>query len=250
MSSSSPFPWFAMLKHSSQQAFDLLFPPRCVSCSLGGHHLCPTCQKRLYAQELPTQPPCPRCSRSSGACLLSPPRGHVHTISAFGPYADPLRACIKALKYDGETHLSEILGALLAHTYRHYHLEADLFIPVPLHPTRQRQRGFNQSLLLARICSQLTGVPLDEGIIRQRPTSAQAGMNTRSRYQNVMGAFIYLSPHATPRLSNRKIIIIDDVCTTGATLDACARPLFAAGANSVSGLVLASSGQRHYHKMV
>jgi predicted amidophosphoribosyltransferase len=65
-----------------------------------------------------------------------------------------------------------------------------------------------------------------------------------------MGAFIYLSPHATPRLSNRKIIINDDVCTTGATLDACARPLFAAGANSVSGLVLASSGQRHSHKMV
>ncbi|GHO45368.1 ComF family protein [Ktedonospora formicarum] len=246
MSSSSPFPWLALLKYSSQQALDLIFPPHCVSCSQGGHHLCPTCQKHIYAQELTTQLPCPRCSHASNkACLISPPQGHVHTISAFGPYAGPLRACIKALKYDGEIHLSEILGALLAHTYQRYQLEADLFIPVPLHPTRQRQRGFNQALLLARVCSQLTGVPLDEGIIRQRPTSAQVGMNASLRYQNVMGAFIYLSPPATPHLSNRKIIIIDDVCTTGATLDACARPLLVAGASSVSGLVLASSGRRH-----
>lgn len=235
------------LKRFSQQTLDLLFPPRCVSCSLGGYTLCPACESRLRALSLPMPLPCPTCSRArfSHTCLLSPPEGHVHTISAFGRYADPLRACIKALKYDGETALVETLGSLLAQTYHHHQLKADLLIPVPLHPSRLRLRGFNQSLLLARACSRLIGVPLSETIIRQRPTPAQVGLSASSRYQNVMGAFMYMSSHATLSLINRKILIIDDVCTTGATLDACARPLFVAGAKSVSGLVLASS-KHHY----
>nr|WP_244421991.1 phosphoribosyltransferase family protein [Ktedonobacter racemifer] len=132
----------------------------------------------------------------------------------------------------------------VAQTYQRFQLEADVLLPVPLHPARQRLRGFNQALLLARVCSRLTGVPVNEELIRQRPTQAQVSLTGRSRQQNMMGAFLYVSTAATPGVANRKILIIDDVCTTGATLDACARPLFAAGARSVTGLVLASAWHR------
>lgn len=239
-------PLLATLKTLGREGLDVLFPPRCASCQRPGHVLCPHCQARLQAQALPTYPPCPLCTQRGGpnACLLYPPRGHMHDIYAFGPYADPLRACIKTLKYDGETRLAERLGTLLAQTYQRFQLEADVLLPVPLHPARQRLRGFNQALLLARVCSRLTGVPVNEELIRQRATQAQVSLTGRSRQQNVMGAFLYVSTAATPGVANRKILIIDDVCTTGATLDACARPLFAAGARSVTGLVLASAWHR------
>ncbi|EFH89522.1 ComF family protein [Ktedonobacter racemifer] len=107
-------PLLATLKTLGREGLDVLFPPRCASCQRRGHVLCPRCQARLQAQALPTHPPCPLCTQRGGpnACLLYPPRGHMHDIYAFGPYADPLRACIKTLKYDGETRLAERLGTL------------------------------------------------------------------------------------------------------------------------------------------
>jgi ComF family protein len=136
--------------------------------------------------------------------------------------------------------LAEPLGLLLAHTYQAYNLRADIITPVPLHHTRQQERGFNQSRLLAQICTERLGIPLqDTLLIRSRPTMAQVHLPASQRQQNVAGAF-----HCSPTLSNgalrgRRLLLIDDVCTTGATLEACAAPLFAAGARTVWGLVLA-----------
>jgi ComF family protein len=150
-----------------------------------------------------------------------------------------LRGCIHALKYDGNTRLAVPLGLLLAQTFHHFSMHADMLIPVPLHSQRQKHRGFNHASLLAEVCSAKIGVPMKENLlIRYRPTIAQVELHPRERYQNVAGAFI-CSSSVKNLLKGRKILLIDDVSTTGATLEACATPLFDAGAQGVWGLVLA-----------
>ncbi len=161
-------------------------------------------------------------------------------LRAVSAYQGPLRACIHALKYHGNTRLAEPLGQLLSRAYTRYGIQADIMIPVPLHSERQRQRGYNHASLLARVCSTQLGVPLYENIlVRHRATLAQVDLDPKDRHQNVAGAFHCAPAFATGTLRGRRIIIIDDVCTTGATLEACAAPLFAAGAEIVCGLVLA-----------
>lgn len=227
----------------AHQMLDLLFPPTCSVCKKSGHVLCPTC---MGAIPLLRPPFCQHCSNlrlSPGStlcwdCQRRPVR--LSGIRTASSYQDPLRTCIHALKYDGTTRLAEPLGALLSQAYLLYGMQADLLLPVPLHAERQRHRGFNQSYLLAEVCARHLGVPLyDSVLLRTRATTAQVHVSAGERQQNVAGAFLCTPPFATGALHGRSIIIIDDVCTTGATLEACAAPLFAAGARSVWGLVLA-----------
>ena len=155
-------------------------------------------------------------------------------------YQEPLRSCIRAFKYDGITRLAEPLGHMLAYSYNYYDLTADMIIPVPLHAERQKARGYNHATLLAQHCAQYINTSVcDDILIRHRATSAQAGLSGSERSRNVAGAFACTPPFATGLLAGRTIGIIDDVTTTGATLAACAAPLFAAGARTVWGLVLA-----------
>ena len=161
-------------------------------------------------------------------------------LRVFGSYQGSLRLCIHALKYDGQKRLAQPLGSLLAQAYKEYNLQADLMLPVPLHKERERQRGYNQTALLARQCASEVGVPLREDILlRHRATAAQANLKVQERQHNVEGAFACHPLFTTGALAGRTILLLDDVCTTGATLEACALPLFAAGAKQVYGLVLA-----------
>ena len=111
---------------------------------------------------------------------------------------------------------------------------------MPLHAERQRERGYNQGHLLAGVCAKYVHVPMNtEIVLRHRATEAQAQLKAAERQRNVAGAFLCTPAVTTGALVGRAIVIIDDVCTTGATLEACAAPLYAAGARSVWGLVLA-----------
>jgi len=158
-------------------------------------------------------------------------------------YQEPFRSYIHALKYAGNTRLAEPLGHLLAQAYISYGMQADVIIPVPLHNERQQQRGYNHAYLLAEICAAQIGIPLrDDMLIRHRATLAQVDLKAGERQQNVVGAFACTPPFATGALFGRRILLIDDVSTTGATLEACAAPLFSAGASAVWGLVLARPG--------
>jgi ComF family protein len=155
-------------------------------------------------------------------------------------YQEPLRSYIHALKYDGNTRLAQPLGMLLVQAYSTLGISADGIVPVPLHSERQRQRGYNHAALLAQVCATHTGLPLFENmLIRHRATLAQVGLKPRERQQNVQGAFSCSSELTGGQLRGRAILLIDDVCTTHSTLEACAAPLFAAGAEIVYGLVLA-----------
>lgn len=225
----------------SQQLLDMLFPPQCPGCKRGGYILCPSCIARI--QPLPS-PLCQHCSTPlspNGACKTCYyHRLNLSGLRAVGTFQEPLRASIHALKYEGNTRLAQPLGHLLAQAYTTYNISADVIVPVPLHSEREQQRGYNHAHLLARVCSSTLGIPLRaELLVRQRATAAQVDLKLSDRRQNVAGAFVCRPAFATGALLKRKILIIDDVSTTGSTLEACAAPLFAAGAMAVWGLVLA-----------
>ncbi|MCB9078708.1 MAG: ComF family protein [Anaerolineaceae bacterium] len=126
----------------------------------------------------------------------------------------------------------------MAETYRHYQLKADVIIPVPLHQTRFKERGFNQSALLAKKLGRLVSLPVDTTTLyRTRDTGYQMALKAQQRRQNVAGAFA-----CRGHLSGLRFLLVDDVCTTGSTLDACAMTLKMSGADSVWGLTLAKAG--------
>ncbi len=223
-----------------QQFFDLLYPPRCAGCKRSGNVLCQDCLAQIY----PLTSVCQRCSSPllaggmCASCQSSPLK--LSGLRAVSGYQEPLRSYIHALKYDGNTRLAQPLGMLLVQAYHALGMRADAIVPVPLHSERYRQRGYNHSALLAQVCAAQTGIPLFEDmLIRHRATLAQVGLKPWERQQNVQGAFSCAPAFAGGHLRGRTILLIDDVCTTHSTLEACAAPLFAAKAAVVYGLVLA-----------
>jgi ComF family protein len=228
-------------KRAIEQFLDILFPPHCAGCKKSGSILCSTCYVSI---RLVSPPFCKYCHTPLGAdtfcrrCAYDPLR--FNGLRMVGVYQEPLRSYIHALKYNGNKRLAQPLGGLLAQTYRRTGLVTDLIVPVPLHAQRQQERGYNQAQLLAEVCSAQLGLPLHASLLtRVRATASQIGLSRDERLQNVAGAFL-LNTHINPKaIAKSNILLIDDVCTTGATLGACAAPLFAAGAKTVWGLVLA-----------
>ena len=138
--------------------------------------------------------------------------------------------------------LAEPLAELMWASWRVAPITCDLFVPIPLHPARVRERGYNQSALLAQALGRRLGIPTAKDAVRRvRNTKSQVGLSRSERLQNMSGAFVSLrnlagAPH---------IVLIDDVCTTGATLEACAEVLIGAGAGSVRALTLARAIGRY-----
>ena len=160
---------------------------------------------------------------------------NLEQVRSVGPFDGWLRGAVVQFKYHGEwaraAHLGEPLAAAVAHMQR-----VDALIPVPLHSSRLRQRGFNQSLLLAQQAGGLLGVEVKEALVRTRQTDAQINLGAEQRIANVAGAFA-VQPHI--RLADLSIVLIDDVITTGSTLSACAEALINAGVSSVKAASLA-----------
>ncbi len=217
---------------------DLLFPLRCLGCRREGSLICPSC-----CQSLPRikQPFCQGCGTplTEGnlcpTCISHPLAiAGIRSVFLFG---GTVRLAIHQFKYRYLKAMAAPLAQLLADYWRSYPLPGEVLVPVPLHRKRLRERGYNQAALLARAMSKLTGLPVVEGsLLRIRDTVTQARTaSAAERRSNVRDAF------ACPQeLHGEKMLLIDDVCTTGATLDACAMALKAAGAGSVWGLTVAS----------
>ncbi len=156
----------------------------------------------------------------------------------YGAYEGTLRKLIHLFKYSGMRGLEKPLGALLAAALPGDR-QFDAVVPVPLHWRRRWQRGFNQSELLGKIIARRRGIPLIRALRRCSATRAQAGLSNAQRRENVAGAF-----RARRRLAGLRILLVDDVMTTGATVGACAQALKKSGAKSVSVLSLARVDRR------
>ncbi len=164
---------------------------------------------------------------------LRPPASAAAAFVHVGPLADAIRR----YKYGPRPDLARPLGALLAENARPLAGRVDLVVPMPLHPRRLRERGFDQAALLAGPVARALGVPLAIGAVRRiRETTPQAGLDARGRTENVRGAFRVVAP---ARVVGFRVLVLDDVRTTGATLAAASEALCAAGAAEVRTLTLA-----------
>ncbi|MBI2912106.1 MAG: ComF family protein [Chloroflexi bacterium] len=221
-----------------ERLLDLIFPPRCVGCARWGEELCARCRAGLPYLEPPW---CSRCGEPAGeavSCARCPSLpSALDGLRSAGRYEGALREAILAFKYQGQSRLGRRLGELLKEHLERWPLPLEALAPVPLHPKAERQRGYNQAGLLAREVA--AGGPfrlIERGLVRQRPTSPQTRLaSLEERRRNVEGAFVARGEE----LRGLHLLLVDDVCTTGATLGACAAAARAAGAASVWGLTLA-----------
>lgn len=228
----------AYFQKSGQLVLDLLYPPRCVNCASTEDWFCQNCLNQIA---LIAPPVCQNCgtpiSKSEcNECANNP----LHTIDGIRSAAyfedNPIRPAIHLLKYRDHKAVASILGQILADTYHNYHLQADVIVPVPLHPSRFKERGYNQSELLVKALASNLDLPIDTTTLeRVRVTKSQMTLGISERHQNVKEAFACRGD----RLAGKQVLLIDDVCTTGSTLDACAAALKASGTTSVWGLTLA-----------
>jgi ComF family protein len=218
---------------------NLVYPPYCVACHRRSEWFCADCRSRIVPMSLPLCPRCGQTLRASSRCpSCLPADSALAGIRSLGPYRAPLSDAIHALKYQGLRVLARPLAEQLAQFWQVSALPVDAVMPVPLHPARQRARGYNQSALLARGFGALMGLPVREDLVaRDRHTRPQVGLGRDDRLSNVRGAFVLRTRF--PR--GMRILLVDDVLTTGATLEACAQPLLDAGAASVYALTLARS---------
>lgn len=233
---------------------DLLFPAICPVChnrSDDRHHR-PFCADCWAALPLISEPGCRVCGRRfvglpadlacEGCRRDPPPFARARAVAA---YRDGMREAIHALKYGGRTALVAPLGALLAQAGLPLltgpgtpsGASIDSVVPVPLHPARLAERGFNQAELLAAECARAWGRPLlTRALTRTRATAPQTDLDAEGRRRNVAGAFAVARP---AEVAGRHLVLVDDVLTTGATVSAAARALRRSGAASVTVLVLA-----------
>ncbi len=216
---------------------DLLYPPKCGGCQRSGALWCEICQ----AEVIWVRPPlCEKCGQpdvASGLCANCRKTPlQIDFIRSAAWFEGALRQAIHRFKYERWSSLAEPLGQLLADCWQAHGFQADWLAPVPLHSARERERGYNQAALLAQHVSKRCNVPLlDHGLRRTRVTAVQMELNAAERKLNVAGAFACHDP----RVKSKRVVVIDDVCTTGSTLEACADALLKAGAASVMGLTLA-----------
>ncbi|MGH7805534.1 MAG: double zinc ribbon domain-containing protein [Candidatus Binatia bacterium] len=231
---------------------DLFFPWRCASCGEDADDaLCAAC---LGQVRWSGGPRCDRCGVPYGsgpdhgcsACLARPPA--FRRSRALVDYArrghgdDPIGAAIRVFKYGHQRGVGAVLSRLLADRFPYEPEAFDVVVPVPLHLGRLRERGFNQAVVLAREPARRFGLELSlRNLVRARPTPAQVGLGERERRKNLRGAFRVREPRA---LRDRRVLLVDDVVTTLATADACARVLLGAGARSVDVLALARTPLR------
>jgi len=186
-------------------------------------------------------PLCPRCGKPQPSGILCPGcvswRAEIDGIRSPFRFDGVMRQAIHQLKYRNLRALAMPLAKLLQDYLVTNPMPGEVLVPVPLHPKRVRERGYNQSSLLAKELTKLTSLPVvDDCLIRQRHAPPQAKTSTvDERRSNVVHAFTCRNH----RLQDKQVLLIDDVSTSGATFDACAAALKAAGASSVWGLTLA-----------
>jgi ComF family protein len=235
----------------------LLFPPYCIGCGrISDELFCAECAAQL-PRVLP--PICPRCGKPLHTSVPRVNCGHcsshdwtIKAARALFKYEGAGREAMHRLKYGGRRGLARFFGNALAQEAGNANAlaglfgwelgeEAQLVVPVPLHPRKRFQRGFNQNELVLRFYAPVLGLPVAAGALaRKKLTRPQVRLTEAQRFDNVRGAFAVL-PRMRAEVEGRRVLLLDDVITTGATINAAARALKKAGAERVYALALFTS---------
>jgi ComF family protein len=238
--------------HAAKLALDVALPTLCVACRepVDGDGVCAACWAKL---SFIAPPFCPRLGipfvYDPGSDMLSMeaianPPAYARARAAVR-YDDVARTLVHALKYQDRTDLAPAMGRWMARAGHELLDDADVLVPVPLHWRRAWGRRYNQSGALARVIERLTGVRMaPEALRRIRPTEQQIGLSRTQRASNVQGAFKVATDRQS-LIAGRRVVLVDDVLTSGATVDACARALLRAKAASVDVLVFARVVDAH-----
>jgi len=225
---------------------DLALPPLCAACRepVEGKGLCPACWSKL---SFITRPYCERLGipfvYDPGPGILSmeaiadPPA--YYRARAAVRFDEISRALVHALKYGDRLDLAPMMGRWISHAGRELLAEADALVAVPLHWRRLWARRFNQSAMLAAVIAQESGVPIASGALKRvKATAQQVGLSRSERAANIQGAF-RVPEEGKAAVAGRRLVLVDDVLTSGATVEGCARSLLRAGAANVDVLIFA-----------
>lgn len=237
------------LRASRRIVMDIAFPPACLACrraTEAAGSLCAECWasvrfiERPYCARLGTPFPVDLGMEGllSPEAVADPPvYDRARAVARFED--GPVRVLVHRLKYYDRLEIAEPLGAWMARVGGDILLDGDLLVPVPLHKSRLRARMFNQSNILADVVSRRCGIPVDPlALERVKNTAFQVGLSRSQRAINLQGAF-HVPDAMAPRVAGRAIVLVDDVLTSGATVNAAARALLRAGARRVDVLVFA-----------
>jgi ComF family protein len=238
-----------LFRQSVARAADLVFPPSCLACRKAietANGLCSECWRsvrfieRPFCERLGTPFPVDLGAEGlvSPDAIANPPvYDRARAVAHFDD--GPVRRLVHRFKYGDRLELARAMGAWMARAGDELLTGADVLIPVPLHRGRLASRRFNQAAMLAHVISEHSGVPADAfSLTRIKPTPRQVGLTRSQRAANVQGAFL-VPPHARFQIEGKAAVLIDDVLTSGATINAASRALLRAGAARVDVLVFA-----------
>ena len=220
---------------------DLIYPPKCLVCqTFNPHYICDTCISQIGRVELPY---CPRCGQPMIRKQCRNCWGRVRSFTAaraVGHYGGVLREAIHEFKYGGRRMLADLLAEML-HRYLTVRSDfpwrrADCIIPMPIHHARERIRGYNQSELICRKLTELTGLPTLADAVHRHHTRPQVELSGDERRKNVHGAF-YVPDRSA--VNGKVVLLVDDVATTCSTIHECSLALIDAGARRVYVVCLA-----------
>ncbi len=228
--------WPFLVRQFAWATVDLVFTPHCGGCNTPGSRLCAQCRASFQTLGPAVCGDCGYPLGPSGACASGlHPLAPLVGLRSAARFAGPLRQALHRLKYKRDIILADSLARELARAWRAYGLPAWTVLPVPLSAQGLQARGYNQAALLARGLADLARLPYQaEGLTRVRHTHSQVGLPAAARRANVRGAFAA----SREQVAGRSFILVDDICTTGATLAACAEALHLAGAAAIWGLTL------------
>jgi ComF family protein len=216
---------------------DIFFPPTCGGCGEAGTRWCQDCQQRTKSVQPPICEKCGQTTQNSSLCkrcINTPPQ--FETLRSWAEFEGPIRNALHELKYKKNIGLGSSLATQLITLVNDQQWVIDIITPVPLGQQREQQRGYNQAALLAKPLALALQIPYNPHILRRvRETQSQINLSLIERKHNMAEAF---QAHHK-KVAAKQILVVDDVTTTGSTLDACASALKKAGATTVYGLTVA-----------
>lgn len=221
-----------------------IFCPENYTCSFcdrevfDGKPVCEDCLKTLPFNDGFICGRCGRATKSPTEYCDDCKRSRIYFDGARSAYiyAPPVSGAIKALKFSGKKYFAREFAAVMAKVYYKAYFNCEVIVPVPSSPSRIKEKGYNQSELIAAALGELTDIPVINAVAKKRETESQVGLTEKERYSNLSGSFKVVDAEA---IKGKKVLIVDDVMTTGTTLNVMAETLKKAGANEVYGITAA-----------